>query len=469
MKMMLMPLLVFGFNVLLSCSVGATAFWPGKGTPNDTIYEPSLRLKTIVIDAGHGGKDPGCSGAHSREKHIALALAQTFAGYLREAYPDLKVILTRDDDVFIPLHERAAIANRAKADLFVSIHCNFMPGSSATRGTETYVMGLHTAEHNLNVAKRENESILLEADYQKNYDYDPNTPEGHILLSMFQNTFLEQSIRFAEKLEHHFDKTAQRRSRGVRQAGFVVLKETTMPSVLVESGFLSNSEEEDFLLTAAGQQQVATAMLLAFAEYKSEWEGTPLPLAFHPAGEDEKPLPPPRAVLADYQPSPRRATPATPTSASASTVASTTTSTSPSEPRPPLSTYRALPVSEEASAVPATDYSATAAPAAAAADRGPVPARTNVAPADYQICVQVAASKRPLAGDDRWQKAGHTIEQVEEASYYKYQVRNLASLREATAVQAQLRGRGFPDAFVVVYKNGERIGIDQAQRELASR
>ncbi len=250
-----------GFNVSLSVPAGKSRTIPASDPPG-------YRIKTIVIDAGHGGKDPGCLGANSREKHIALSIALSFAEQLRERFPELRVILTRDDDTFVPLDERAAIANRAQADLFVSIHCNYMPGSRATDGSETYVMGLHTAQHNLDVAKRENEAILLEEDYEKKYDYDPHSSEGHILLSLYQNVHLDQSILFANFAEQKMHEVTGRRTRGVKQAGFVVLKETTMPSVLVETGFLSSPSEEANLLSAAGQQSTARALVAAFAEYR---------------------------------------------------------------------------------------------------------------------------------------------------------------------------------------------------------
>ena len=133
------------------------------------LFYTDYRIKTVVLDAGHGGHDPGCLGSSSQEKHLALGIALKVRDLISAQFPDLKVIMTRDADFFVPLHERTAIANHANADLFISIHCNFMPGSSATKGTETYVMGLHTAEHNLEVAKRENEAILLEENYQQNY------------------------------------------------------------------------------------------------------------------------------------------------------------------------------------------------------------------------------------------------------------------------------------------------------------
>jgi len=223
-------------------------------------------IKTVVIDPGHGGHDPGCLGSGSQEKKIALKISLKLAELIKKNHPDVQVILTRNQDVFVPLHERAAIANRNNADLFISIHCNYFPSSKKTYGSETYVMGLHTAQHNLEVAKRENAAILLEDNYEKNYEYDPNSPEGHILLSVFQNAYLEQSITFANFIESHFSKK-ERRSRGVKQAGFMVLKETTMPSVLVETGYLSHSEEDQFLKSDQGQQVIAGSIASAFKDY----------------------------------------------------------------------------------------------------------------------------------------------------------------------------------------------------------
>lgn len=224
-------------------------------------------MRTIVLDAGHGGHDPGCTGKNSREKEITLGLVKELGRQLKEKYPDLNIIYTRTSDVFIPLHERASIANKAQADVFISIHCNYVK-RPVVSGTETYVMGLHTAEENLNVAKRENSAILMEEDYGENYEgYDPNSPEGHIILSMYQNAFLEQSIQLAHFIEDEFQQTAGRSSRGVKQAGFLVLRRTSMPSVLIESGFLSNAQEEEFLLSLKGQKQMADCISRAFGRY----------------------------------------------------------------------------------------------------------------------------------------------------------------------------------------------------------
>lgn len=237
----------------------------GKSTKDDGRWQRSANFK-VVLDAGHGGKDPGGMGANSHEKAIALKIVQLLAIGIRTNFPGVEVILTRADDTFIPLYERAKIANDEGADLFISVHANIMPGSSATHGTETFVMGQHVASHNLAVAKRENAAILFEDRVQENYGYDPNSDEGHILMSTFQHAFLERSILFADLVEKEFA-AAGRKSRGVKQAGFVVLKQTTMPSVLVETGFMSNPEEEAYLLSSSGQQRLANAILKAFQIY----------------------------------------------------------------------------------------------------------------------------------------------------------------------------------------------------------
>ncbi len=232
----------------------------------------SFSIKTVVIDAGHGGKDPGASGSKTREKDIALNVALKLGEYITKNFPDVHVIYTRKTDVFLELHERAEIANQAKADLFIAVHCHASPNPD-NYGTSTYVLGLHRTEANLEVAKRENAVILLEEDRDKNYEFDPNSPEGHIIMSMKQNAFLDQSIDFASKVENQFEHYSKRKSLGVKQAGFYVLYKTTMPSLLAEIGFISNPEEEKFLQSSKGQDQIANALMNAFREYKTEMEG----------------------------------------------------------------------------------------------------------------------------------------------------------------------------------------------------
>ncbi len=231
-------------------------------------------IRTVVIDAGHGGKDSGSLGSKSQEKTIALKIAKQVGEYIKTYMPDVKVIFTRDSDKFIPLYERAEIANKNNAQVFISIHCNSLPTrKNHINGTESYVMGIHNTDENLEVAKRENEVVLLEDNYKKHYDgFDPNSPEAHIILSMFQNAFMSQSILLAEKMEKQFKERAKRNSRGVKQAGFVVLKATAMPSVLVETGFLSNQDEEAYLISEKGQVYLASSIYRAFKEYRDIME-----------------------------------------------------------------------------------------------------------------------------------------------------------------------------------------------------
>jgi len=230
--------------------------------------EEQYTLKTIVIDAGHGGKDDGASGRKVKEKDIALAIALKLGTYIEENIPEVKVIYTRTTDVFIPLNERANIANRNNADLFISIHLNGNKDNRAY-GTETYAMGLHKTEGNLEVAQIENSAILFEDDYSTNYEgFDPQSAESYIIFSFLQNTFLEQSLNYASFVENEFKTKALRKSRGVKQAGFLVLWKTTMPSVLIEAGFLTNQREEKYLTSKEGQEYLASAIYRAFKNYK---------------------------------------------------------------------------------------------------------------------------------------------------------------------------------------------------------
>ena len=231
------------------------------------------RIRRIVVDAGHGGKDPGTHGEISREKDIALMIALKFGRYVEELMGDVEVIYTRSDDRFITLNGRTEIANKNGADLFVSVHCNWL-SRPEIHGTETYVMGLHKSVDNLNVAKRENSVILLEEDYQQTYDgYDPTSPESHIIFSLYQSAYLQNSLSLATKVEEQFKKRAGRRSKGVKQAGFWVLWKTSMPSILVETGYLSNVKEEKDLNDELKQDYIASAIFRAFRDYKKELDG----------------------------------------------------------------------------------------------------------------------------------------------------------------------------------------------------
>lgn len=231
---------------------------------NADIYS----IRKVIIDAGHGGKDPGTVGKISKEKDITLKIALKVGSYIEKNYPEIKIFYTRSEDVFIPLDERSRIANNAGADLFISIHCNATPNKSPY-GTETYVMGLHKSEDNLDVAMRENAVITYEEDYSSKYEgYDPNSSESFIIFSMLQNAYLDQSLNFANLIQTDFRDRANRKDRGVKQAGFLVLWKTSMPSVLVEVGYLSHPKEEIYLNSTEGQELISSSIFRAFREYK---------------------------------------------------------------------------------------------------------------------------------------------------------------------------------------------------------
>lgn len=225
-------------------------------------------IDKIVLDAGHGGYDPGAQGNKSKEKDITLAIALEAGRIIEEKFPGIEVIYTRKEDRFVKLHDRAKIANENAADLFISIHCNSNP-SAKPFGSETYVMGLHKSQENLEVAKTENAAILLEDDHEQQYDgFDPNLDEDYIVLSMFQSANIEQSLGFSQILQDRMRTSVGMYDRGVRQAGFVVLYLTTMPGVLFETGFLSNPGEEKFLMEKENQEKIARAIAEAVGDYK---------------------------------------------------------------------------------------------------------------------------------------------------------------------------------------------------------
>ncbi len=247
----------------------------GTAQNADTPY----RMKTVVIDAGHGGNDPGNLGTgryKTREKDIALEVALMVGGYIEKQFPEIKVIYTRSTDVFIGLSDRTDIANKAKADLFISIHCNAASNPSAM-GVETFALGLHKNKENLEVAMKENSAIFLEDDYKTKYEgFDPNSPESIIALTIMQSAYLQQSLSISSYIQNQFKERVGRKDRGVKQAGFLVLRKTTMPSILIELGFLTNPVEEDFLNSENGKTYMASAIFRGFKEYKELVED-PLP------------------------------------------------------------------------------------------------------------------------------------------------------------------------------------------------
>lgn len=231
---------------------------------------PEVAIDCVVIDAGHGGKDPGCSWGGNLEKDLNLRVALRFGAMIQEAYPEVKVIYTRKDDRFIELHERGDIANRAGADLFISIHTDAV-GNTSAHGSSTYIMGNDKSEKNLAVAQRENSVIVLEGDYEAKYEgYDPNSAESFIIFSLMQYAYSEQSMMFAEMVQKHYKLNTPITDRGARQAPYLVLWRTAMPAVLTELGFMTNESDRKYLLSEEGEKAVSKALFDAFSEYRNK-------------------------------------------------------------------------------------------------------------------------------------------------------------------------------------------------------
>lgn len=393
-------------------------------------------VKTVVIDAGHGGKDPGCHGVKHKEKDVALAVALKLGKFIEDNFKDIKVIYTRKTDVFVELTERAAIANRANADLFICIHCNASVNKEAC-GSETYVMGLHKTKGNLEVAKRENASILLEDDYQKKYEgFDPNSDEAAIIFSFYQNAYLTQSLSLASKIQGYYADKAGRKDKGVKQAGFLVLWKTAMPSLLTEIGFLTNPAEEMFLGSAKGQDYIASSIFLAFRDYKNEIDG----------------------VIKKYNDEFQNKTPY---------------KFSPADTVDDKKVEGALPVIDTADIKKETPKL----PIVDSADvKNKAPKNNNIgapkntidkAEADsVYLRVQFMSSDKQIEpGSDKFNGI-ENVKEYQEAGMYKYTAGNYTAAAPATRLQKEMREKGFKDAFVVAFKAGKRIPLNDALKQV---
>lgn len=364
-------------------------------------------VNTVVIDPGHGGREPGAVGRRSMEKDIALAISLKLGEYIKENIEDVEVIYTRETDVFVPLHERARIANENKADLFISIHAN-SAASRTAEGTETFVMGLHRSQANLEVARRENKSILYEDDYLETYDgFDPNSPEANIIFALYQNAYLEQSLQMAALIQQEFRERARRIDRGVKQAGFLVLYNVTMPGVLVETGFISNAREEAYLMSETGQAHLASAIFRAFRQYKEEQDAL-------------------AAARNEYR-------------------------------RPQA--YIETPVSED---LPSTtkDQSETTQSEPDRLNES----ETATQEVSFRVQFATTSEERPL--DDPAFEGLSGVSFYFHEGLYKYTIGNETSLEDAAALQQEVQKAGFKDAFVVAFKNNNRISAAEARRIL---
>ncbi len=357
----------------------------------DVSLNAQYKINTVVIDAGHGGKDPGAIGKKAYEKDITLKIALKLGNYIQTKLKGVKVIYTRKTDVFVELFKRAEIANKNNAQVFISIHVNSNEKSSYT-GTSTYVMGVDKSDENLEVAQLENSVILKEKSYKKNYKgFDPNSPESYITLSLLQNAHLEQSLQLAKIVQDQFRTRAGRKDRGVRQAGLVVLWNATMPAILVETGFISNPTEEKYLMTDYGQSIIASAIFRAFRDYKNLIE------------KNSKYV--------------------------------------------PVSVQKSNTKKQNVS-VNTANYTKT---------------ETGII---FRVQIKSAINRIP-AGSSEF-KGLKNVKEINYKGIYKYYYGATDSFSEVLKIQTEVRKK-IPDAFVVSFKNGKRIPLDQALKETGRR
>lgn len=373
---------------------------------SNPVIAQQQSIRTVVIDAGHGGHDPGALGTTSKEKNINLSIALKLGNMIQRNLKDVKVYYTRDRDYFVELYRRAELANERKADLFISIHCN-ANRSHALHGAETYVMGLHKSQANLDIAKLENASILLESDYQSSYGgFDPNSDESYITFSLAQNSNLEQSTEFAAMIQDQMSDRVGMNDRGVRQAGFLVLWKTTMPSVLVEVGYLSNYTEEKFLQSSKGQDYIASAIYRAFVEFRGSSAGVrspePIPAEVRTrsveTGVDQN------TVLQQQNQTP--------------TGGGKTSKSQPTTPSAGGLSYR----------------------------------------------VQIAVSTTDIGTSNARFRQFKKVKMYQHQGMYKYTIGDEKSLQAAEKLMREAKSKGIKDAFVVIFREDQRISQSEAER-----
>ncbi len=374
---------------------------------------------TLVIDAGHGGHDAGAVGAISKEKNINLKVALAFGRYVEQNCPDVKVVYTRKTDVFVTLNGRADIANKAKADLFVSVHTNAVE-RGYVKGFEVYTLGMHRAADNLDVAKRENSVITLESDYRSHYQgFDPNSSESYIMFEYMQDKNMENSVKLAKYIQRNVCSTASRQDKGVHQAGFLVLRETSMPSCLIELGFISTPEEERDLNDPVVQDRLAYGIFQGFQNYRGKTATV--------AAVPEVATKPVETAVAEE----KTAEPAA----------------------QPIVTETAKEQTEKMQQVEKTEGK----PVVQTAEKRDAPV----------FKVQIVASSRRLAKGDAAFKGLDNISSYSEGGMYKYTYGASENYNEIYSLRKQILDK-FPQAFIIAFKNGEKTDVNSAIREWKS-
>ena len=380
---------------------------------------------TLVIDPGHGGHDAGALGAISKEKNINLAVALRFGKYVEQNLPEVRVIYTRKTDVFIPLNERANIANRANADLFISVHTNALPAGKVARGFETYTLGMHRAKDNLDVAMRENSVISMEKDYQQRYQgFDPRSSESYIIFEFIQGKNMERSVELARMIQRGVCDGANRPDKGVHQAGFLVLRETSMPGCLIELGFITTPDEERLLNNDSRVDDIARGIYEAFAKYKNKYDkSVSVPYRAKDSEDvnlpkivpDQEPAPKTRVVTRGKQPKREEATPE----------------------QPKRDVKKQEPKKEVKKA--------------------------EVADAPV-FKLQIFVGSRNLRKGDAHFKGETDYDSFQEGNLVKYTLGASTNYNEIYRLRKEKLDK-FPEAFIIAFKNGQKYDVNQAIRE----
>ena len=389
---------------------------------------------TLVIDPGHGGHDAGALGAISKEKNINLAVALRFGKYVEQNLPEVRVIYTRKTDVFIPLNERANIANRANADLFISVHTNALPAGKVARGFETYTLGMHRAKDNLDVAMRENSVISMEKDYQQRYQgFDPRSSESYIIFEFIQGKNMERSVDLARMIQRGVCDGANRPDKGVHQAGFLVLRETSMPGCLIELGFITTPDEERLLNNDSRVDDIARGIYEAFAKYKNKYDrSVSVPYRAKDSEDvnipkivpDQEPAPKTRVVTRGKQPKREEATPEQPKR-----------EVKKQEPKKDVKKQETKKDVKKAEVADAPVFK-----------------------------LQIFVGSRNLRKGDAHFKGETDYDSFQEGNLVKYTLGASTNYNEIYRLRKEKLEK-FPEAFIIAFKNGQKYDVNQAIRE----
>ena len=383
----------------------------------------------VVIDAGHGGHDPGAIGKISKEKNINLNVALKVGNLIKRNCDDVKVIYTRSKDVFIPLDRRAEIANNAKADLFISIHTNALANNRTAKGASTWTLGLAKSDANLEVAKRENSVILYESDYKTRYaGFNPNSAESYIIFEFMQDKYMEQSVHLASLMQKQFRQTCRRADRGVHQAGFLVLKASAMPSILIELGFISTPEEERYLNSEEGAGTMAKGIYRAFLNYKREHELrlTGVSRTIVPTEQEEDNAP----AIAQKD----------------------------------TESVNTAPQQEKLLAEAKKNPAATA----KTAPKRPIVVESATNDSEITFKIQILTSSKPLAKNDKRLKGLKEVDYYKEGGIYKYTYGASADYNKVLRTKRTITAQ-FKDAFIIAFRNGEKMNVNEAIAEFKKR